>query len=73
MHACALARWSQDLWWETAHSQLRNTVLLLLADLPPELPILLLATSDKLDSELDLLLRELFDPSYAASKQSRNC
>ena len=33
-------------WWEAAHDQLRCTLLTLLADLPPELPVLLLATAD---------------------------
>lgn len=34
------------LWWETAPSSLRATLWMLLADLPPELPLLLLSSAD---------------------------
>ena len=35
-----------QLWWETASSCLRATLCMLLADLPPDLPLLLLAVAD---------------------------
>ncbi|CAJ1933319.1 unnamed protein product [Sphenostylis stenocarpa] len=34
-----------DVWWETAHEQLRAVLLTLLEELPSDLPILLLGTS----------------------------
>ena len=33
-------------WWQTAHASLRATLWMLLADLPPDLPLLLLAVAD---------------------------
>lgn len=42
-------------WWEAAHDQLRCTLLALLADLPPELPVLLVATADAdMDADADM-------------------
>ena len=35
-----------QLWWDTASPCLRATLCMLLADLPPELPLLLLAVAD---------------------------
>jgi hypothetical protein len=35
-----------QVWWDTAPSSLRATLWMLLADLPPDLPLLLLATAD---------------------------
>jgi hypothetical protein len=35
-----------QLWWQTAPASLRAALWMLLADLPPELPLLLLATAD---------------------------
>ncbi|KAL3678186.1 hypothetical protein R1sor_021142 [Riccia sorocarpa] len=44
-----------QLWWETAHDQLRAVLLMLLADLPSDLPVLLLGTCagalDEIDSD----------------------
>jgi hypothetical protein len=34
------------LWWDTAPASLRSTLWMLLADLPPDLPLLLFATAD---------------------------
>ena len=34
-------------WWDTAPSSLRATLWMLLADLPPDLPLLLLATAER--------------------------
>ncbi|EFJ08946.1 hypothetical protein SELMODRAFT_428490 [Selaginella moellendorffii] len=42
-----------DSWWETAQEQLRTVLLMLLADLPSNLPLLLLGTSSARKSELD--------------------
>ncbi|KAJ7543313.1 hypothetical protein O6H91_09G032800 [Diphasiastrum complanatum] len=41
------------LWWETAHDQLRTVLLMLLADLPSDLPVLLLGTATIARSEID--------------------
>lgn len=41
-----------NLWWETAPSSLRATLWMLLADLPPDLPLLFLSTSDSPISEI---------------------
>ncbi|GIM05045.1 hypothetical protein Vretimale_9501 [Volvox reticuliferus] len=46
-----------QLWWQTAPPQLRATLVMLLRDLPPELPLLLLATADVPFSELDREVR----------------
>lgn len=35
-----------QLWWQTAHASLRATLWMLLSDLPPDLPLLLLAVAD---------------------------
>jgi SpoVK/Ycf46/Vps4 family AAA+-type ATPase len=40
-------------WWETAPGSLRAVLWALLADLPPDLPLLLLATADAPARELD--------------------
>lgn len=42
-----------QLWWDTAPASLRATLWMLLADLPPDLPILLFATADAPISDLD--------------------
>ena len=42
-----------QLWWDTAPSSLRATLWALLADLPSDLPLLLLATADVAAEELD--------------------
>ncbi len=42
-----------QLWWETAQPSLRATLWMLLADLPPNLPLLLLASADVPLNELD--------------------
>ncbi|GLI60628.1 hypothetical protein VaNZ11_002825 [Volvox africanus] len=46
-----------QLWWQTAPPQLRATLVMLLRDLPPELPLLLLATADVPFYELDREVR----------------
>lgn len=45
------------LWWRTASPQLRATLVMLLRDLPPELPLLLLATAERPHQQLDRDLR----------------
>lgn len=35
-----------QLWWQTAGASLRATLWMLLADLPPDLPLLLLAVAE---------------------------
>ena len=42
-----------QMWWETASTLLRATLWTLLADLPPDMSLLLLATSDVPSSVLD--------------------
>ncbi|CAL8469143.1 g8684 [Coccomyxa elongata] len=42
-----------QLWWDTAPASLRATLWMLLADMPPDLPLLLFATADAPLSELD--------------------
>ncbi|KAI4334614.1 hypothetical protein L6164_019280 [Bauhinia variegata] len=42
-----------DVWWATAHEQLRAVLLTLLEELPSDLPILLLGTSSVLLAEVD--------------------
>lgn len=42
-----------QLWWETAPASLRATLWMLLADLPPDLPLLLFATADAPLADLD--------------------
>lgn len=42
-----------QLWWDTAPASLRATLWMLLADLPPDLPLLLFATADAPISDLD--------------------
>jgi hypothetical protein len=48
------------LWWSTAPASLRATLVMLLAELPPELPLLLLATADVPPGELEPEARRLF-------------
>lgn len=48
------------LWWRTAPAALRATLWMLLADLPAELPLLLLATADVSRAELDPEAAQLF-------------
>lgn len=48
------------MWWDTAPSSLRATLWMLLADLPPDLPLLLFATADARAEELDPEARALF-------------
>lgn len=40
------------LWWDTAPASLRSTLWMLLADLPPDLPLLFFATADAPLSEI---------------------
>lgn len=47
-------------WWDTAPGSLRATLWSLLVDLPPDLPLLLLASADVEPSELDNEARALF-------------
>lgn len=49
-----------QLWWETAPASLRATLTMLLSDLPPDLPLLLLATADVALAELDSDALKLF-------------
>ncbi|XP_050373104.1 ATPase family AAA domain-containing protein At1g05910 [Argentina anserina] len=49
-----------NLWWETAHEQLRAVLLTLLEDFPSDLPILLLSTSSAPPSEVDAMTSSIF-------------
>ncbi|BFG15735.1 hypothetical protein CerSpe_020090 [Prunus speciosa] len=49
-----------NLWWETAHEQLRAVLLTLLEELPSDLPILLLATSSVPPAEVDATASSIF-------------
>ncbi|KAF3457738.1 hypothetical protein FNV43_RR02397 [Rhamnella rubrinervis] len=47
-----------NLWWETAHEQLRAVLMSLLEELPSDLPILLLGTSSEPLSEIDAMVSQ---------------
>lgn len=49
-----------DVWWETAHEQLRAVLLTLLEELPSDLPILLLGTSSVALTEVEEVPPSLF-------------
>lgn len=49
-----------QLWWETAPASLKATLTMLLADLPQDLPLLLLATADSPADELEAEALKLF-------------
>ncbi|KAE9620446.1 putative chromatin remodeler Bromodomain family [Lupinus albus] len=49
-----------DVWWETAHEQLRAVLLTLLEELPSDLPILLLGTSSVALAELEEIPPSVF-------------
>ncbi|XP_004309823.1 PREDICTED: ATPase family AAA domain-containing protein At1g05910 [Fragaria vesca subsp. vesca] len=49
-----------NMWWETAHEQLRAVLLTLLEEFPSELPVLLLATSSVPPAELDAMTSSIF-------------
>ncbi|KAF3455401.1 hypothetical protein FNV43_RR00025 [Rhamnella rubrinervis] len=49
-----------NLWWETAHEQLRAVLMSLLEELPSDLPILLLGTSSEPLSEIDAMASSIF-------------
>ncbi|GLJ11454.1 hypothetical protein SUGI_0168180 [Cryptomeria japonica] len=53
-----------QLWWETAHDQLRAVLLSILEELPSDLPLLLLATSFVPSDELDGEAASLFGRRY---------
>ncbi|KAH7284708.1 hypothetical protein KP509_34G067200 [Ceratopteris richardii] len=52
-----------DLWWDTANSQLRAVLLMLLADLPSNLPVLFLATAKLTQVELEEQVASVFGSS----------
>ncbi|KAF7805356.1 ATPase family AAA domain-containing protein [Senna tora] len=52
-----------DVWWETAHEQLRAVLLTLLEELPSDLPILLLGTSSVILAEVDEVPASVFPHS----------
>ena len=54
------------LWWESASATLRATLLTLLDDIPPNLPVMLIATSDCEKKDLD----EEFAEAFASSQRS---
>ena len=59
------------LWWESANATLHATLLTLLDDIPPNLPVMLLATADCERNELDEELAESFggeQRSYVLTK-----
>ncbi len=45
-----------QLWWDTASPSLRATLCMLLADLPADLPLLLMASADVPWDQLDQVL-----------------
>ncbi|KAM1989898.1 hypothetical protein ACFX15_031208 [Malus domestica] len=49
-----------NIWWETAHEQLRAVLLTLLEEFPSDLPILLLATSSVPPAEVDTTASSIF-------------
>ena len=49
-----------QLWWQAAHSNLRVTLWMLLEDIPPDLPLFLLATADVSDVDVDPAALDLF-------------
>lgn len=51
-----------QLWWETAHQQLKAVLMTLLEELPSQLPIILLGTSSEPLSELDEDSTYIFSP-----------
>lgn len=51
-----------QLWWETAHHQLKAVLMTLLEELPSQLPIILLGTSSEPLSELDEDSTYIFSP-----------
>ena len=51
------------LWWATAPPALRAALLMLLDELPPELPLLLVAASDAPAASLDPELLSIFPPA----------
>jgi len=62
-----------QLWWETAPASLRATLTMLLSDLPPELPLLLLATADVPLADLDADALKLFGSGGQPSSQPNSC
>ena len=53
---------SLPLWWSTASPTLRATLTCLMRELPPDLPVLLLATADVDAAELEPGIADLFPP-----------
>uniref|UniRef100_A0A7S3R877 Bromo domain-containing protein n=1 Tax=Dunaliella tertiolecta TaxID=3047 RepID=A0A7S3R877_DUNTE len=51
-----------QLWWTTAPPALRAVLIMLLEDLPPDTPLLLLATANTAAAELEPELLDLFNP-----------
>ncbi|KAH0469392.1 hypothetical protein IEQ34_000950 [Dendrobium chrysotoxum] len=51
-----------QLWWETAHQQLKAVLMTLLEELPSQLPVILLGTSSEPLSELDGDSTYIFSP-----------
>eukprot|EP00798_Chlamydomonas_sp_ICE-L_P030291 gene30291-35279_t len=49
-----------QLWWTTAPSSLRATLWMLLQEVPPDLPLLLLATADAPLEDLEPEIRQMF-------------
>lgn len=49
-----------QLWWDTAPLSLRATLWMLLADLPPDLPLFLLGSADAAMEELEPEILQLF-------------
>ena len=50
-----------QMWWDAAaHSNLRATLWMLLEDLPPDLPLFLLATADVSEVDVDPIALDLF-------------
>lgn len=59
-----------QLWWESAPQSLRTTLVVALKDLPSDLPVLVLATSETSMSELPGDVTELFGDMHELSVPS---
>ncbi len=59
-----------QLWWETAPPSLRATLRMLLADLPGDLPLLLMASADVPFCELDLVSGRFRDDASTSGASS---
>ncbi|XP_060557412.1 ATPase family AAA domain-containing protein 2-like isoform X2 [Ruditapes philippinarum] len=59
-------------WWSVVSDTVKASVLTLIRDLDPSIPVLLLATSEEDYSHLDFDLQDLFDEHYGEVVTMRN-